>query len=360
MEASVPALALLVDAIDRERKQRSALADLRRRHEAERETAGAQTERDTLGELLTCLAAEVFAHEQTLREARRVLAAGGTPSLAPLVRQLHAEREASLGLLGFASRITADFMAPDDASESRRSLFSSFAMWVGAQIALQRAEYELLVPRLLSFDPDLAPTAPSSALPVARRLVVSADGVDTEARVFCPGEGRSVTVGWCATCPAARRVGSDQVLCTPGPRPEKAVAPTKRSGEGAYVGEALSRRHLCVLADVPAGRIAVALSETPAPAVAVIDEGGRLLHLVAAEVVASSPPGDLAHELPGEGARVPETASLADAIAQMVRTHTRFLAVTGRDDRVEGVLGDLDALRWVASHRPDETRRPAR
>jgi hypothetical protein len=356
MDAPEPVLSLLVEAIDGERRQRTALADLRRRLEAEGETGGAGGDRDSLGALFTCLAAEVFAHEQTLREARRNLGAGGTPSLAPLVRTLHAEREASLGLLGFASRITADFVGPDGASDARRSLLSSFGMWVGAEVALQRAEYEALVPLVLALDPELAPEASSATLPVAWRETVSASGVDSEAQVFCPGERRSVPLDWCATCPAARHVGADEVRCTPGPRTLSSGEGTARRGEHAFVGEVLARRHLCVLADVPAGRIAAALSEAPALAVVVVDGGGRFVRLVPAETVVSSPAGELARELPGAGACVAESASLADAIVQMARTHARFLAVTGRGERVVGVLGDLDALRWVASHGPDEGR----
>lgn len=359
MDASEPALSLLVEAIDGERRQRTALANLRRRLEAEREAVGTEGDRDSLGALFTCLAGEVFAHEQTLREARRVLVAGGTPSLSALVRKLHAEREASLGLFGFAGRITADFAGPDGASDSMRSLLSSFGMWVGAEAALQRAEYEAVVPLLLTLNPELAPAASFATLPVARRETLSASGLDSEAQVFCPGERRSVSLDWCATCPAARHVGGDEVRCTPGPRTVAPGEGTKRRGDLAFVGEVLTRRHLCVLADVPAGRIAAILSEAPAPAVVVVDGSGQFVRLVPAQTVVSSPADELARQLPGDGACVAESASLADAIAEMARTHVRFLAVTGTGERVVGVLGDIDALRWVASHRPDE-RRPVR
>jgi CBS domain-containing protein len=356
MDGCEPALSLLGKAIHETRLQRCALAALRKRLEEAPDRGSVRDAREDTDALVACLVEEVLAHELTLRETRRALQTGEHPVLSPLVRRLHAEREAFLGLLGFAERVTGDFMGSEGASALERELLSDLGRWVGGQRAVQRWEYERVVPVLLALDPDLAPHAAPVALSIGCLETLSADGTLSQKAVFCPGERRSVSLEWCATCPAARYVGDDEVRCTPGRQPLTRPEPAARQGDGTFAGEVLPRRHLTVLPDVPVGLVAAALARAPAAAVVVVDAAGHFVRLVSAETIASSPTSELAGHLRGDGACVAESASLADAIAQMVCTHARQVVVTDRDDRVVGVLADLDALRWIAAQRASSSR----
>jgi hypothetical protein len=353
MNGSTPALSRLGHAVEQVRAQRFALADLRQWLETPDHPSSLG---DTVIVLTRCLARATDAHERTLWQLCRVATASGPPSLAPFVRRLHAEHEDFLGLLGLAVRITGDFLGLEDAPVATRDLLASFGMWVNWQRTVLRSEREELLPALLALDPTMAPEAPPTVIGVARQDTLSTGGVVTDARVFCPGEGRSVALEWCATCPAARHVDEGEVRCTPGGRPRKTRDATVRSGEVSFAGEALSRRHLSVLPSVPAGRVAAAIRGLSAPAVAVVDEQRHFVRLVSADTVVSSSASTPVEDLRGGGARVAESASLADAIAQMIRTHGRFVALTDRDEKVVGVLTDLDVLRWVARDRSKEGR----
>jgi CBS domain-containing protein len=84
-------------------------------------------------------------------------------------------------------------------------------------------------------------------------------------------------------------------------------------------------------------------------AVAVVDDGERLLGLIEPGTLASAE--QMAGELRRDRPSIGESMSLADAVQRMARTHTRYLPVIDDRERVVGVLADLDALRWVARRR---------
>ena len=50
---------------------------------------------------------------------------------------------------------------------------------------------------------------------------------------------------------------------------------------------------------------------------------------------------------------IPETATVADAVDRLVRTHSRSVAVVDADSHAIGVLTDIDLLRWFARHRDE-------
>jgi CBS domain-containing protein len=69
--------------------------------------------------------------------------------------------------------------------------------------------------------------------------------------------------------------------------------------------------------------------------------------MVLSETVTSASPGPSC----GRGTTyIEESASLAEAIACMAKTHARVLPVVGPQGQVVGLLADTDALRWVAAH----------
>jgi predicted transcriptional regulator len=109
----------------------------------------------------------------------------------------------------------------------------------------------------------------------------------------------------------------------------------------------MSRRFISVGPDVPAVLIAQALDREHAWAAVIVDGTDRVLGTVARDGADTARPIETAEELVQDAPCVREDASLADAIAIMVKRHTRFLPVVGRDGRVIGLLADTDALRCV-------------
>jgi CBS domain-containing protein len=310
---------------------------------------GADVPARTLDAVLACLAREVIAHEETLDGiVDQAMTTAAAPSLGPLLRNLHAEHESVLGLLGFAERAAAGFVCPEDASPALRALYPALAAWDRRQRALQRRERGDLIPAVLAIDPALGAEAKAVTIPTRRLETFSPVGRRSELNVFCPAERRSVRLTWCETCPVVRHVGGGEVRCVPAVRDEPPSA-LRHIGDGACVGEALAPHHLVVFRDVAAGEVAAALAETPVPAVVVVDEADHVVGIVAAAEVRASPPECSAGELGRAGLSVSESASLADAVAYLTRRHARFVAVLGPGERVVGVLADLDTLRWVAS-----------
>ncbi len=303
----------------------------------------------TLDVVLACLERATLAHEATLDGIRDQAAGRGVPSLAPWLRRLHADHESALGLLGIAERVCAGFTCAPDASTAQRGLYPALATWNGRQRALQRRESSDLVPVLLAIDPALGQEARPSTIAIRRLETLSPEGRRSEMDVFCPAERRSVRPAWCETCPVVRHVGEGVVQCVPAV-PEEPLPADARLGDGTCVGEALARRHLVVLADVAAGQVAASLAKTPATAVVVVDEREHLVGIVDAAEFLAAPPDRRAEELGHAGKCISESASLAEAVACMTRAHARFVAVVGTDDRVIGVLADVDLLHWVASH----------
>jgi CBS domain-containing protein len=314
----------------------------------------------TLDALLACLENAAAAQVETIEglvALTTARTAASSPhkreptSAAPLLRRLHSEHESMLGLLEFAARACSAFSGATDETTLHGELDAELKEWTRRERTLLQFEVDFLVPRVIELDPALGSDARPTVLPVHRRDVVSRTGHRHEKSVFCPAEAHSVDVEWCRTCPLVRQVDHAAVRCTPAAEPSELQPDAYRVAAGAVVGEILGNHHLSVLPNVTAGDIARALREVASPAVVVVDDEDHLVGIITPSDASSAPSGVQARELSREGPYIEESASLAEAVDRMVRAHVRFLPVVGADQRVIGVLADLDALRWVGSSR---------
>jgi CBS domain-containing protein len=317
----------------------------------------------TLDALLGCLTQTSRAHRGTtkhlsvrltaLARGDRASVTGEDLGLAHLLRRTRLEHESLLGLLDFADCTTAHFTCPAAAPAQHRELYAALASWARRERARIRVEFDELVPHAIELAPGLSEEGQRVELPIHRREILAGGGHRSEATVFCPAERESVGVDWCRGCPLLVRVGKDVVECTPHDMAPSRDGARARLGVDILVGEAMGEHHVTALPEAPAVDVARALaSERGRPAL-VVDDGGRLLSVVDAETAAASPRrlpvGALGHLV----ATVHESTSLADALDCMVRKHRRFLPVVRDDDRVVGVLADVDALRSIARRRTD-------
>jgi hypothetical protein len=333
--------------------QRARLADLRESVAALAERAAtAQVPWRTLELLFGGLARVADVHEMTLAGLRALVAdPASADSTATWLRRLHAEHEEEMALLALTEPTQETLAAPAPAAGALLELLEALSVWEAHQRILRLREQTQLVPSLLAMARDVGPDAPSSTLAVRRLDTLSTHGRRTQLDVFCPAERRSVGVEWCRGCPLVRHVGAERVECVPGvPARAPPGAAQRRLGDDAPVADAMAPHHLRVLPDVTAGAIADTLDRPPL-ATAVVDPGGRLLGIVATADVAQSPPDRIAQDLGRRGLVVPETASVAEAVDHMVHGHVRWLAVTDDEERVVGLLTDVDALRWIAQRR---------
>ena len=129
-----------------------------------------------------------------------------------------------------------------------------------------------------------------------------------------------------------------------------ARAPPGRIGESVAVGEAMGGHYVSVGPQVPAGVVIDALERGQAHAAVVVDDHDHLVGTVRRDGAETVHADLVASALGRDTPYIDESASLADAIACMVKTHTRFLPVVGPQGRVVGLLADTDALRWVAAY----------
>ena len=123
------------------------------------------------------------------------------------------------------------------------------------------------------------------------------------------------------------------------------------------MGEAMGEHYTSVGPEVPAGVVADALEAEHAAAAVLVDDGDRIVGTVRRDHAQDAPPYLTANDVSLSTPCIDESRSLADAIAFMVKTHSRFLPVVGPKGRVVGMLADTDALRWVAALRA-RTNRP--
>jgi hypothetical protein len=303
--------------------------------------------------LLTCLQRELDAHNETSRRLSWLIASiehgkseAEPAQLQRLLRRGRVERESILGILDYADRATAGFTSPSETAEER-SLIQALARWDRAERAHLRLEGEGLALRALA----LAALPTPVALRVRRLELLSATGGAHRLNtVYCPGERRSVALDWCRGCPLLRRIGADTVECTPDVDALTSSRAQARLGDGASVGEAMGAKQVSASPEVPVGRIARVLADTPGAAAVLVDDALHVLGFVQAAEAASAPAVQKSDALAERGPAVLESASLADAVAIMAKAHRRYLPVIGDDERAVGVLSDLDALHWIASH----------
>ncbi len=272
------------------------------------------------------------------------------PEVARLIHQLRTDHEIVRALVESIGRMTHDYMAPDGASKAVRELYARLAVWGRRAHAHAHLENNILVSRLLSLDPSIERDVRPSVLPIRAREVLTAAGRRRELSVFCPAQRASVELEWCRRCAFARRVTEASVECTPNAEPWECPYADARLGETVPVGEAMRGHYVSVGPQVPAGVVIDALEGGQAHAAVIVDEDDHLVGTVRRDGAETVHADLIASALGRETPHIDESASLADAIACMVKTHTRFLPVVGPQGRVVGLLADIDALRWVAAH----------
>ena len=273
------------------------------------------------------------------------------PAAARLIHRLRSDHESVRTLLESARRETRGYVPPDGASEAVRELYARLAVWERRAHAHAHLENDILVARLLSLDPSIERDARPVTLPTRERELLTATGRQRERTVFCPSRRESVGLEWCRNCAFARRVTEAGVECTPVVSPPVCSVSPARIGEGIAVGEAMGGHYVSVGPQVPAGVVIDALEADQAQAAVVVDDEDHLVGTVRRDGVQTVHEDLVASALGRETPYIDESASLADAIACMVKTHTRFLPVVGAEGRVVGLLADTDALRWVAAYR---------
>ncbi len=273
------------------------------------------------------------------------------PATARLIHRLRADHEPVRTLLESIRRATCGYVPPDGASKVVRELYERLAVWERRAHAHAHLENKVLVSRLLSLDPSIERDARPITLPIRERELLTADGSRRELTVFCPAQRASVEVEWCRACAFARRVTEASVECVPRVAPWESSGPPGRIGESVAVGEAMGGHYLSVGPQVPAGVVIDALEGGQAHAAVVVDDHDHLVGTVRRDGAETVHADLVASALGRDTPYIDESASLADAIACMVKTHTRFLPVVGPQRRVVGLLADTDALRWVAANR---------
>jgi iron-sulfur cluster repair protein YtfE (RIC family) len=295
-------------------------------------------------------AAPLFAHATALamNAGTTVLSPSATSRLIHKLRMDHQRIETLLGSMKLA---TDDFAAPDAASHPLRELYAGLASWERSAREHAHLENDLLVGSILTLEPSIERDADPVALPIHTRLELSSSRSHEKRTVFCTGQNRSLDVEWCRGCAFVRRVTPDQVECTPTRPLAKAPGQAARLGERIAVGEAMSPRFVSVGPAVPAVLLAEALDREHARVAVIVDGTDRVIGTVPRDEADTARALQTAEELAQGAPCVREDTSLADAIATMVKSHTRFLPVVGRDGRVIGLLTDTDALRCV-THPP--------
>jgi aminoglycoside phosphotransferase family enzyme/predicted kinase/CBS domain-containing protein len=204
----------------------------------------------------------------------------------------------------------------------------------------------------------VVPTRPGRprVLPIHRLDIVEADGrIVQEERIFCPRRLASVDATTCRECAFGRGESEEAVLCgLPARDGEAESAPDSPLFLGpcalslhTVLGGAFAPNATAVRVDVPVAEALRILERESV--VAVIDADGALRGLLSA----AAPPDRLRTltALDEEDSGLAESASLADAIERLVHGRARFIPVTGDHRRFEGIVADLDVLRWAVSVR---------
>jgi iron-sulfur cluster repair protein YtfE (RIC family)/CBS domain-containing protein len=294
-------------------------------------------------------AAALFPHVTLLEveaDGRRFTAAVA----ARLVHRLRLDHEAVGALLESARRCTDDYRLPAGAPRSLRELYEGMITLERSAHEHARLESTTLIRRVFALDPSIERDATPVALPTRRREILSANGQSQEISVFCPTQRRSFDLEWCCACPFVRRVSEVAVECTPhGEMPEPREG-TPRIGDASAVGAAMGEYYVTAGSEVSVDVIARALEDAHTQAALVVDDTDRLVGAVRREDARISPANRRAKDLVEDTPCIHESASLADAFARMAKTHKRFLPVLDSNERVVGLLSDIDALHWVARH----------
>ena len=181
----------------------------------------------------------------------------------------------------------------------------------------------------------------SARLGIRRLVVVGHAGQCVAQSVFCPRQLRATHVDVCRRCPRAVGIDDASVTCVPGVEPLRA---------DAFVGAAMGGPSVGVTADVAVGRLAEAVEPGTWMAAVVIDADHRALGLLDREQLATAERSASAGALARPIAPVREASPLMSVVHRMVRERARALPVVDTLHGTVGVVTDLDALRWVATH----------
>jgi regulator of cell morphogenesis and NO signaling len=268
---------------------------------------------------------------------------------ARLVHWLRADHEEVRTHLEAIRCLTHGYETPLEAPSAVRELYAGLAAWERRAHEHAHLENNILVSRILALDPSIERDTVPVVLPVRRGEILSAGGRRQELTVFCPAQRQSLDLEWCRGCAFSRRVTEGSVECTPQVDAPERFGPGVRTGEYAAVGEAMGGHYVSVGPEVPAGVVVRAIEDEHAEAALVVDDANRLVGAIRRDGSQTACADHAVNEFAQGGPCIDEGASLADAIARMVKTHSRFLPVVGQHGRVVGLLADTDALRWVAA-----------
>ncbi len=177
------------------------------------------------------------------------------------------------------------------------------------------------------------------SLPMHGCYTVTRDGkIHREVAVFCPVHRSSVAVETCRSCSHLDRLLPGRVECT-----------VDAALLEPMVGALVRPRSICVADDVPVSRL-TRLFARRMLAFPVIDEGRSLVGWVTESVLRG--PNVARNATVGQVSRsargVPEHASLRSALLHMVHSHARELGVVDEGGRLQGIVRDIDLLRWVS------------
>jgi CBS domain-containing protein len=221
---------------------------------------------------------------------------------------------------------------------------------------------------------------PHEKHPILTHQELRADGSRTiHFRVFCRRQARSFTLEACLACAQSIDVegaGSEACLrCKPEhqPPPSTDGPPTPtRVGEDVPVGTLLSASILCVHQDLDVVSLTSLFVERGLPSVFVVDDGGRLVGIVAEGSLVpprppSDPPGSFPPPPPSSGrlstwpdgtltrdvmatvSAVREDTSVRHALLEMAVTHVRQMPIVTPSGEPLGLLCDLDGMRWLSA-----------
>jgi aminoglycoside phosphotransferase family enzyme/predicted kinase/CBS domain-containing protein len=204
----------------------------------------------------------------------------------------------------------------------------------------------------------VVPTRPGRPriLPIRRLDIVDADGrIEQQERIFCPRRHASLDATMCSDCAFGRGESKEAVLCAlPARADEIESAPEtplflgpRAQSLRTVLGGALTSHTTAVRVDVPVAEALRVLERDGI--VAVVDANGALRG-----VLSTAEPHDRLRALTAldnKDLGLAESAPLADAIERLVHGRARFIPVTGDCGRFEGMVADLDVLRWAASVR---------
>jgi CBS domain-containing protein len=202
-------------------------------------------------------------------------------------------------------------------------------------------------------------------LPVRTRQVLIGGGRHrTEFTVYCPFRQRSMELEQCEEC--ADFVGSRgdveetwkevacQRLIPTGPTPDTSEILARAALQRTAVSRLMERHVICVDPDLPLAEVSGILASNGIGGTPVVDEQFHPLGMVTRTdlLVKGSRFGSAFDAMTRPAICIGERDSLLDAAKLLGEREVHRLVVTGRDDRVVGVLAASDVMRWLSRELP--------